>query len=469
MQITRRRFLAGTAGALLLGQLPLGCTADTSGLPTPPSHAPELRAQEGSVQLTPPEYPETPVWGYGGSVPGPQIRVPQGQRVSRLFVNDLPQPSTVHWHGVRLVNAMDGVPELTQTVVPPGKSYLYEFEAPDAGTFWYHPHDRAWEQMARGLYGALIVEEPEPPFVDHDEVLLLDDWYLTAEADFHPSFGAAHDWAHAGRLGNWLTINGEGNWTRTTRQHERWRLRLVNTSNARVLPLEVQGLAGWLVALDGQPLSFLQQLSHLQLAPAQRADLIVDVVAQEGEEATLTLLQEDRGILFGTFAVNGVGRADRLPEPEPLPANPVPPLGDLEATRSASLLMEGGAMGGMQQAMLDGRNLKWQQLLNRNKFWAMNGVANVPDDPLLNAAVGETVRIRIINDTVWPHAMHLHGHHFRRVTAEGTHGPLRDTLLLEREESAEIAFVADNPGDWLLHCHMLEHSDGGMKTWLRVA
>ena len=79
------------------------------------------------------------------------------------------------------------------------------------------------------------------------------------------------------------------------------------------------------MALDGQPLSFLQQLSHLQLAPAQRADLIVDVVAQEGEEATLTLLQEDRGILFGTFAVNGVGRADRLPEPEPLPANPVPP------------------------------------------------------------------------------------------------------------------------------------------------
>ena len=128
MQITRRRFLAGTAGALLLGQLSLGCTTGTSGLPSPPSHAPELRAQEGSVQLTPLEYPETPVWGYGGSVPGPQIRVPQGKHVSRLFVNDLPQPSTVHWHGVRIVNAMDGVPELTQTVVPPGKSFLYEFD-----------------------------------------------------------------------------------------------------------------------------------------------------------------------------------------------------------------------------------------------------------------------------------------------------------------------------------------------------
>ena len=122
-------------------------------------------------------------------MPGPQIRVPQGQRVSRLFVNDLPQPSTVHWHGVRLVNAMDGVPELTQTVVPPGKSYLYEFEAPDAGTFWYHPHDRAWEQMARGLYGALIVEEPEPPFVDHDEVLLLDGLVPDRRGGLSPSSG----------------------------------------------------------------------------------------------------------------------------------------------------------------------------------------------------------------------------------------------------------------------------------------
>ena len=277
------------------------------------------------------------MWGYGGSVPGPQIRVPQGERVSRFFVNDLPQPSTVHWHGVRIANAMDGVPELTQTEVPPGQSFLYEFDAPDAGTFWYHPHNRAWEQMARGLYGALIVEEPQPLFVDHDEVLLLDDWYLTAEAELHPSFGDVHDWAHAGRLGNWITINGEGNWTRTVRQHERWRLRLVNTSNARVFPLEVKGLAGWVVALDGQPLSFLQQLSHLELAPAQRADLVVDVLAEEGEEATLTLVQPERssGLVIGTFGVDGVSRADRLPEPEPLPANPVPPLGDLEKALSA--------------------------------------------------------------------------------------------------------------------------------------
>ncbi len=469
MQISRRNFLAVTAGAVLVGSLPLSCTTDTSEPPAPPSHVPELRAQEGTVQLAPSTYPATSVWGYGGGVPGPEIRVPQGARVSRLFRNDLPQPSTVHWHGMRLANAMDGVPELTQTVVESGESFLYKFEAPDAGTYWYHPHNRAWEQMARGLYGALVVEEANPPSVDHDEVLLLDDWYLTAEADLHPSFGDAHDWAHAGRLGNWITINGEGPWARATRQYERWRLRLVNTANARVFALGVKGLAGWLVALDGQPLSSLQPLSDLQLAPAQRADLIVDVVAPAGDEAQLVLNLQADSLVLGTFAVDGASRPRRLPALSPLPPNPVPALSALAEARRVNLHMAGGAMGSLQQARVAGRLLNRQQLAHRSKFWSMNGVADLPDDPLLQATVGETIRIRIINDTVWPHAMHLHGHHFRQVTAQGTFGPLRDTLLLAREETIEIALVADNPGDWLLHCHMLEHSDGGMKTWFRVA
>ena len=102
------------------------------------------------------------------------------------------------------------------------------------------------------------------------------------------------------------------------------------------------------------------------------------------------------------------------------------------------------------------------------KVWAFNGVADFPAQPLLKLATGETARIAIVNETAWPHAMHLHGHHFRRIGQDGTIGPLRDTLLLDRQETAEIAFVADNPGDWLLHCHMPEHSAGGMETWIRV-
>ena len=109
-----------------------------------------------------------------------------------------------------------------------------------------------------------------------------------------------------------------------------------------------------------------------------------------------------------------------------------------------------------------------REMSGAGKVWAFNGMADMPYAPLVAADRGETVQIDIINDTVWPHAMHLHGHHFRQIASDGTAGPLRDTLLVDRGETAQIAFVADNPGDWLLHCHMLEHSAGGMMTWLRV-
>ena len=181
MTHSRREFLRGTGAVALLGA--------TGGWGSPArAEDPEaitLHARPGTVHLPPPGYPETPIWGYDGSVPGPTIRVPHGQRVTRRFVNGLPQPSTVHWHGIRIENSMDGASELTQPPVQPGAEFLYDFEPPDAGTWWYHSHHRAWEQMARGLYGALVVEERIAPEVDWDEVLLLDDWRLTNEAT-HP-------------------------------------------------------------------------------------------------------------------------------------------------------------------------------------------------------------------------------------------------------------------------------------------
>lgn len=125
-------------------------------------------------------------------------------------------------------------------------------------------------------------------------------------------------------------------------------------------------------------------------------------------------------------------------------------------------------MGGMSGAILGGQMMGMRDMAAAGKVWAFNGVADMGDAPLIEADLGETIRIAITNDTMWPHAMHLHGHHFRQIAADGKAGPLRDTLLMDRGENAEIAFVADNPGDWLLHCHMLEHSAGGMMTWLRV-
>ena len=459
--ITRRTFGRGLLATLAASALrPAALHAQTH---------PALIAREGTLQLGPANYPQTQVWGYNGAVPGPTIRLPQGSRLTRRFENELPQPSTIHWHGIRIDNAMDGVPGLTQDVVQPGESFLYDFVVPDAGTYWYHPHNRSYEQMARGLSGALVIEEADGgPEVDSDEVLLIDDWRLAEDAQIAGGFGNMHDWAHAGRVGNWITVNGNGDWRTSVQRHSRHRLRLVNTANARIFSLEAQGLAGWIVALDGMPLDAPQPLGHLTLAPAQRADIIVDVTAGVDEEALLVSFESDGGYAIASFDVSGVARSQRLGAPLPLAPNPVPQLGRLETARTAELLMEGGAMGRMSGAMMGGQRMGMREMSGAGKVWAFNGMADMPDAPLVAADRGETVQIDIINDTVWPHAMHLHGHHFRQIASDGTAGPLRDTLLMDRGETAQIAFVADNPGDWLLHCHMLEHSAGGMMTWLRV-
>ena len=452
--ISRRRFLA-TTGAACLAR-PAFSTSIAA-----------LHARPGTAQLAPPEYAPTPIWGYGGTVPGPEIRVPQGGTLSRTLINDLPQPTTIHWHGIRIANAMDGVPGMTQEAVAPGQTFEYSFDVPDAGTYWYHPHNRTWEQLARGLYGALVVIEDAAPDVDADKVLLIDDWRFAEDATLHESFGALHDWAHAGRIGNWVTVNGDGAYSEPVRTGDRLRLRLVNAANARIFPLVLRGFDAHVIALDGQPLERPEAVERVTLAPAQRADLIVDVTASEGE--TAYILEEDRDGLLAVADFPVVGRSDR-PAGAPvsaLPPNPVPPLGDLETATRAVLTMEGGAMGGMQGAMMGGRMRGMRDLAGEGKVWAFNGTAEMPETPLMELGRGETARIAMVNDTAWPHGMHLHGHHFRVLAPEGP-GPLRDTTLIQRGETVEVAFVADNPGDWLLHCHMVEHSASGMMTWIRV-
>jgi FtsP/CotA-like multicopper oxidase with cupredoxin domain len=459
--MTRRAFGKAAFGTTVAMVLPGQAMSES---------VPPLVAEPGHARLAPASYPATAIWGYGGSVPGPVLRLRQGERVSRRFENRLPQPSSVHWHGIRIDNAMDGVPGVTQDAVPEGGSFLYDFALPDAGTYWYHPHNRSYEQMARGLYGALIVDErADAPEVDLDEVLLLDDWRLTEDAQIAGGFANMHDWAHAGRIGNWITANGDGAWARPVGHNARMRLRLANTANARVFSLEARGLSGWVVALDGMPLEAPQPLDRLVLAPAQRADLLVDVVAAEGEEAMLVSFERDGGFAVASFPVDGIARDTRRATPAPLPPNPVPALGPLAGARGATLVMEGGAMGRLRGAMMEGRMMSMREMAGAGKVWAFNGMADMPDTPLIEAQRDETVRITMRNDTAWPHAMHLHGHHFRVLAGDGSAGPLRDTLLMDRGESVEIAFVADNPGDWLLHCHMLEHSAGGMMTWLRVS
>ncbi|MDH3665792.1 MAG: multicopper oxidase family protein [Paracoccaceae bacterium] len=456
--IWRRRDVLGLIGAAALGPVRPGMAA------TPR----RLTARRATARLAPQDMPVTAVWGYDGTVPGPALRVPQGGRVTLDFVNELDQPSTVHWHGIRIDNAMDGVPGLTQAPVAPGETFRYDFTVPDAGTYWYHPHNRTSEQLAHGLYGALIVEEPEAPEADRDLPMLLDDWRLTDGAQIDTaSLGSFHDRAHAGRIGHWITVNGDGEAVEPVRRHERLRLRLCNTANARIFELGLKGLTGWTIALDGQPVP-PEPIQRLTLGPAQRADLIVDVTAAEGEEAALAVIERDSAFAAVLFPISGQVRNEPLPVPTPLAANPVQLPADMADAARQILVMEGGAMGRMMGAKLEGQSLGPRDLAQRGMAWAMNGVAGMPDAPLVDVTRGRAVHLAIHNDTAWPHAMHIHGHHFQRVNKGQAHGPLRDTVLMQRGETAEVAFVADNPGDWLVHCHMAEHADSGMMTWFRV-
>lgn len=450
MTLTRRAFAAASAALLVAPRALAG--------------PPTLTARPASHDFGLDGAGATPVWAYNGMAPGPEIRAPQGGRISRRFVNELPQPSTIHWHGVRIDARMDGVPGLSQPVVEPGARFDYDFAAPDAGTFWYHPHNRTFEQAARGLYGPLIVEEAAPPEVDADLVLMLDDWRLARDGRIAEDFGSIRDASHAGRIGNLVTVNAAPVLRGGVRRHERLRLRLVNAANARIFRLGFRGLSGWVVALDGQPLAAPEALETVTLAPAQRADLIVDV--RDAEEALIGYYERDGAYALVEFPVAGAARGEARTDPPRLPPNPLAPV-DPAAARAARLSMEGGAMGGLRAALLDGKTTGMREMAGAGKVWAFNGRADMPETPFLTAARGEHLRIEIVNDTAWPHAMHLHGHHFREI-GDGGLGPWRDTILLDRAETREIAFVADNPGDWLLHCHMLEHAAAGMMTWLRV-
>ncbi|KGM47196.1 copper oxidase [Pseudooceanicola atlanticus] len=460
-RMTRRAFCGSMAGTVGLATLPVRAAGPQT-----------LTARVATAQIAPPQYAATEVWTYDGAVPGPVLRVPQGGRVSRRLVNELPVPTSIHWHGIRIDNAMDGVAGLTQEAVPPGGTFDYDFAVPDAGTYWYHAHSNSFEQVARGLSGALIVEEADAPEVDRDEVLVLDDWLLNPEdAQFMTPFGHPMSLSHGGRTGNLLGTNGTYDLASGVKANERLRLRLINASNARIFVLRLAGLEGWTVALDGMPLPEPQPVeAELILAPAQRIDLIVDVTAEEGETAALLRFDDDdQWQPQARFPVAGQASATRRDTPAALPPNPRMEVPGIDSARRLDMVMEGGAMGRMSGAMMNGRNMGFREMAGQGQFWALSGQVGMTDTPFASLDRGETVRLRLTNDTAFPHAMHLHGMHFRQVAGDGTLGPMRDTILSYPDELLEIAFVADNPGKWLFHCHMLGHAASGMTTWINVS
>ncbi|KCV81072.1 multicopper oxidase [Actibacterium atlanticum] len=433
MILNRRDMLLGTMASVLV---PRPAVSKTSGI--------TLRPAPMSVQWPGRTGALAGFLGFNGSLPGPEIRVKQGDRLRVRLENGLDDGALVHWHGIRVPNRMDGVSILTQEVVPPGEAFDYEFSPPDAGTYWYHSHYLSYEQVGRGLFGPLIVEEKNPPEVDHDITAILADFRMTPAGEFDTDFGVMEDFARWGRLGIALRVFLSQS---SVRLGDRVRLRLINAAIDRVFPLDLNGINGSVVALDGMPLAQPTALEPMTIAPGQRVDIIGTVIS----DVSISTSDGDSLRQIGRISMKGTNPTPGSELIQPLPAHGLPT--PIRPGQSLKLVMRGGEgdpdHGGFGT-------------------WSFNGVSGLPMEPLGQFRWGDTAEITLSNPTAFDHGIHLHGHHFREVLGSGPFGPWRDTLLVKAGEDRKIACVFDNPGRWLLHCHMLSHSADGMATWVEV-
>ena len=468
--LSRRTFMGGTALAGLYAAMPRPVRAEPGVVEY------RLTTTPGKAQMIGPDVPETALWTYSGTVPGPLLRLRQGERLRVVVENRLSEATTVHWHGIRLPNNMDGVPHVTQDPIEPGQRFVYEFDVPDAGTYWYHPHMRSFEQVDRGLAGPMVIEEPAPIQVDRDIIWVLDDWRLNQKAQITDDFGSHRDMAHEGRIGNTVTINGKVPDSFALRAGERVRIRLINVANARTFQLKFEGHRPHIIALDGHPVTPHRAPGRrVKLGAAMRADIILDAGGKPGEsfqviddwdsEAPYRLCRlvytQDRPLRESPLDASMALAPNTMPEP------------DLGNAETHFVTMEGGAMGSLKHAVMDGKTVDLRHMMHNGKAWTINGVVSTGHvmEPMLTLQRGRTYILDMRNHTKFWHPMHFHGHAFRVIKRNGlptVHREWLDTVLLERGEGAEVAFVADNPGDWMFHCHILEHQMGGMMGVIRV-
>ena len=410
------------------------------------------------------------LWTFNNRVSGPEIRAVKGSQVTVIFKNELDEATSIHWHGIRINNKMDGVSGLTQDPVNPGEEFTYNFTVPDAGTFWYHAHNMSWSHVARGLYGALIVEEIQPVFNrEHDITVLIDDWRLNNQGKLEVnSIGGIKEWALTGRIGNFVSVNGEFQPQLELKLNHNYRIRMINAANSRILAFDFNQIGATVIGLDGQALSTSIGInrSAFFLGPAQRVDLLLSPT--NINSLSLIDIGDAKPIEIASFTVEDNSSPAHV-APKLMP-NELPPL-DLQNAIQKKVIIQGGAMSSMETPIYNGKKLSIVESLESQQMWAFNGIANLTDDPFFELKKGQTIILDFLNDTSFRHAIHIHGHHFKVINNDNHPNegqPWRDTHLIAPNAAAKIAFSADNPGKWLLHCHMLEHAAGGMKAWFNV-
>ena len=445
------------------------------------------------------------MYAFNGQYPGPLIEAVRGSELTVIFRNRLPHASTVHWHGLRLDSRSDGVPDLSQSAVPPGGLFTYHLRFPDAGIYWYHPHVREDVQQELGLYGNMLVRPDSGAQygpANREAVLMLDD-ILVNDDGLVPLGLESPTHTLMGRFGNLLLVNGEPRYQLSVKRGEVVRFFLTNTSNTRTFNLSLPGARLKVVGSDAGPYAREAWVESVVIGPAER----YVVHARFDRPGPTALVNKVRGLdhLYGRFFAEtdtlGVVEVGGGRTREDLSASfdalrtDTAASGELERFRRR-------AEGARQEALiltLETRDLpavtnrlmqldsiyfspmEWSGTMPMMN-WASTGrqvrwILRDPSTGRENMDVawrfrrGEPVRIRLVNERRSFHAMqhpiHLHGQRFLILSVNGVpdeHPVWKDTVLLPAGSVVDILLDASNPGRWMLHCHIAEHLSADMMT-----
>jgi FtsP/CotA-like multicopper oxidase with cupredoxin domain len=465
MFLTRRQFVqsALAATSAVAPQIAGAQSPSTPGARTPRL----LRALPGSIKPAAKGGMELPVWGFEGIAPGPELRIRRGEELFVRLANGLPQASSIHWHGVRGPNAMDGVSGLTQQPVAPGDQFDYRFAPPDAGTFVYHAHPAAElaGQYHRGLSGVLVVEEENPPDVDSDLVLAIADWKLNSDGKLAEPLNDPTDAAGPRRIGSLITVNGKAvPQSQVLRAGSRVRLRIVNLCPARIVALQFTGLEPYVIAIDGQPCeAFVPGGGTVPAGPGSRFDVIADMPRQAAGPVRISML---------SWPLPGrPPEAPRLVYSIQSTGTPLAPRGPITGLPENPLLPKAIRLQDAKRLDLTIAATPSAQA-RPGQFWALNGRfhdgTSVP--PLFNVPRGQPVSLGFVNRSPYPQVMRLHGHAFRllHLLDDGWDPYWLDTVIVPPGKIARLAFIADNPSKWPLAAAIMAHASGGLAHWFEV-
>ncbi|MGF7009359.1 multicopper oxidase family protein [Aminobacter sp. BE322] len=460
-KVTRRTLLKASAGAAC--GFGLGWTGNfvRSALAVP---EPKI-VKTAKIQATLTNAgPTRDVLTYGDADMPPVLRMTKGETFAARLINGIDEPTTIHWHGVRVPNKMDGVPFLVQPYIYTGDHFDYVFAPPDAGTFWYHPHCNTLVQMGHGLTGVIVVENPGDPQFDAEVVLNLRDWRLGGDGQFIEQY-RPRDAAKSGTFGTVRTTNWLQQPQYDAPSGGLVRLRAAITDVTRIYSFRVQGADASVIAIDGNPVPQQFGLDLLQLGPGQRLDLAIRMPDQEEAVVSLEDIRGTRAAVLATLRSVGPSLRRDMRDLAPLEPNPVGQV-DVGSAQHVRLALSATAENVSADSICGSLGYS---------FWAINkmpwsGDTPDPTAPLAELKLGRSYIIDMENLTPRIHPIHLHGMSFTVLSSSKRQvkPQISDTYLIQADEKVQLGFVADNLGDWLLHCHIIEHQKTGMTSYFRV-